>query len=181
MPRRINQKCVACAQLSAAQARQQHGPNGDGCWDEKRCHRKRSHYRNRRDSNEKRRAIYQQQILTTKADNEVETVSLDVAESSMPYANLYIWREKRKDAPVHAIGATVIHNGQKVLEVKPIHCAGYRRRQLERYVSQKMLPYLTERYGITHFSNEIRLEPIECPIPECPLKGGFDHLGGGDG
>ena len=52
---------------------------------------------------------------------------------------------------------------------------------LERYVSQKILPYLTERYGITHFSNEIRLEPIECPIPDCPLKGGFDYLGGGDG
>mgnify|MGYP001797757953 FL=1 len=176
----MDPKCVACVSLSAAQARQQHGPNGDGCWDEKRCHRKRSHYRNRRDSNEKRRALYQQDVAT-RADDEVETVSLDVAESSMPYANLYIWREKRKDAPVHAIGATVIHNGQKVLEVKPIHCAGYRRRQLERYVSQKILPYLTERYGITHFVNEVRLEPIECPIPGCPLKEAFEQTGGDDG
>ena len=176
----MDPKCVACVSLSAAQARQQHGPNGDGCWDEKRCHRKRSHYRNRRDSNEKRRALYQQDVAT-RADDEVETDSLDVAESSMPYANLYIWREKRKDAPVHAIGATVIHNGQKVLEVKPIHCAGYRRRQLERYVSQKILPYLTERYGITHFVNEVRLEPIECPIPGCPLKEAFEQTGGDDG
>ncbi|MEM9806919.1 MAG: hypothetical protein AAF959_16735 [Cyanobacteria bacterium P01_D01_bin.56] len=167
--------------LSAAQARQQHGPNGDGCWDEKRCHRKRSHYRNRRDSNEMRRAIYQQQVVVTKTDDDVETISLDVAEFSMPYANLYIWREKRKDAPVHAIGATVIHNGKKVSEVKPIHCAGYRRRQLERYVSQKILPYLTERYGITHFVNEVRLEPMECPIPGCPLKDAFEQAGGDGG
>ena len=167
--------------MSVGQARQQHGPDGDGCWDEKRCHRKRSHYRNRRDSNEKRRAIYQQKVTIAKADDGVETVALAVPENSIPYANLYLWKDKRKDAPVHAIGATVIHDGKKVLEVQPIHCAGYRRRQLERYVSQKMLPYLTKRYGITHFSNEIRLEPIECPLPECPLKGCFAHHGGAGG
>ena len=109
----------------------------------------------------------------TKPDDGVERISLEVEESSLPYANLYIWREKRKDAPVHAIAATVIQNGEKVLEVKPIHCAGYRKRQLERYMEQKVMPYLKERFGITHFSNEIRLEPIECPLVNCPLKENF--------
>ena len=35
MPRRVNKKCIECAQLSAAQARQLHGKQGDDCWREK--------------------------------------------------------------------------------------------------------------------------------------------------
>ncbi|MEM1239273.1 MAG: hypothetical protein AAGI45_05475 [Cyanobacteria bacterium P01_H01_bin.26] len=164
--------------MSVAKARQLHGEAGDSCWVEKRCHRRRSHYRNRQDLNEKRRVEYRRQAA--KPDNGVERISLGAAESSLPYANLYIWREKRKDAPVHAIAATVIHNGQKVLEVEPIHCAGYRKRQLERYVEQKVMPYLKTRYGINHFSNEIRLEPMECPIKGCPLKESFESGGMAD-
>ena len=92
---------------------------------------KRSHYRNRQQLNEQRRLQYQQQVAgEALGEEQVETVSLPVAEGSMPYANLYIWREKRKDAPIHAIAASVFHNGSKVLEVAPIHCAGYRKRQL---------------------------------------------------
>ena len=181
MARRINPKCVTCAQMSVAKARQLHGAAGDGCWVEKRCHRRRSHYRNRQGLNEKRRVVYRQQVDATKPDDGVERVSLEVAESTLPYVNLYIWREKRKDAPVHAISATVIQNGEKVLEVKPIHCAGYRKRQLERYIEQKVMPYLKTRFGITHFSNEIRLEPIECPLKDCPLKESFESGGKVDG
>ena len=169
MPRRINKKCVECAQLSAAKAQQLHGKEGDGCWNDKRCRRRRSHYRNRRELNEKRRSRYRQQVSAGEpAGDQVETVSLSVAEESAPYANLYIWREKRKDAPIHAIGVSVFDKGSKVLEVAPIHCAGYRRRQLEQYVQKKVMPYLNARYGITFFADEIRLEPIECPIEGCP-------------
>ncbi|MEO0520196.1 MAG: hypothetical protein AAF171_23170 [Cyanobacteria bacterium P01_A01_bin.116] len=169
MPRRVNKKCVECAQLSAADARQLHGKKGDGCWNEKRCPRRRSHYRHRRELNEQRRLEYQQQV-TGEASNEepVETVSLPVAASSVPYANLYIWREKRKDAPIHAIAASVFQDGSKVLEVAPIHCAGYRKRQLEKYVQKDVMSYLNARFGITFFADEIRLEPMECPIDGCP-------------
>ncbi|MGC1307375.1 MAG: hypothetical protein WA885_09110 [Phormidesmis sp.] len=169
MPRRINKKCVECAQLSAAQAQQLHGKEGDGCWNEKRCRRRRSHYRNRQQVNEDRRSHYRQQGSAGEpAGDGVETVSLSVAEESVPYANLYIWREKRKDAPIHAIAASVFQNGSKVLEVAPIHCAGYRKRQLEKYVQKDVMGYLNARYGITFFADEIRLEPIECPIQGCP-------------
>lgn len=171
MARRITKKCVECAQLSAADAQRLHGKKGDGCWHEKRCPSKRSHYRNRRELNEKRRSLYRQQVAAWEpTGDQVETVSLPVAEESAPYANLYIWREKRKDAPVHAIGVSVFDKGAKVLEVTPIHCAGYRRRQLEQYVQKKVMLYLNARYGITFFADEIRLEPIECPIEGCPLS-----------
>ncbi|MGB7251252.1 MAG: hypothetical protein WBC73_20120 [Phormidesmis sp.] len=176
MARRITKKCVECAQLSAADAQGLHGKDGDGCWHDKRCHSKRSYYRHRRELNEKRRSLYRQQISAGEpAGNQVETVSLSVSEASAPYANLYIWREKRKDAPIHAIAASVFQDGSKVLEVAPIHCAGYRKRQLEQYVQKKVMPYLKARFGITFFADEIRLEPIECPIAECPWSDRLNH------
>ena len=169
MARRISKKCVECAQLGAADAQQLHGKNGDGCWHDKRCPSKRSYYRNRQRLNEQRRLQYQQQGSDGAAgEGQVETVSLPVAEGLMPYANLYIWREKRKDAPIHAIAASVFQNGSKVLEVAPIHCAGYRKRQLEKYVHEDVMGYLKARFGITFFAEESRLEPIECQIPGCP-------------
>ena len=181
MPRRVNKKCVECAQLSAAQAQLLHGRKGDGCWSEKRCPRRRSHYRHRRELNEKRRLEYQQEgSSAVPGEGTVETVSLLVAEETTPYANLYIWREKRKDAPIHAIAASVFQNGSKVLEVAPIHCAGYRKRQLERYVQKDVMSYLNARFGITFFADEIRLEPMECPIKGCPwhdrLTASENHL-----
>ena len=94
----------------------------------------------------------------------------------MPYANLYIWREKRKDAPVHAIAASVFKDGAKVLEVAPIHCAGYRKRQLEKYVQKEVMGYLNARFGITFFADEIRLEPMECPIAGCPWGDRFESV-----
>ena len=122
------------------------GKKGDGCWHDKRCPSKRSYYRNRQRLNEQRRLQYQQQVSGAASDEgQVETVSLPVAEDTMPYANLYIWREKRKDAPIHAIAASVFQNGSKVLEVAPIHCAGYRRRQLENYVQKEVMSYLNAR------------------------------------
>ena len=163
---------MECAQLSAQKAQQLHGPEGDSCWVESRCRRRRSHYRNRLEVNEKRRSTYHRD-LDTPAQPTVETVSLAVAEDVTPYATLYIWRERRKDAPVHAISASVFQGSSKVLEIEPIHCAGLRRRELEKYVQKNVMGYLKARFGITFFANEVRLEPIECPIDGCSLNDRF--------
>ena len=72
-------------------------------------------------------------------------------------------------------------NSAKVLAVAPIHCAGYRKRQLGKYVQQGMIGYLNARYGITFFADEIRLEPIECPIAECPWGNRFEQSEVADG
>ena len=172
MPRKISKKCVECALLSAPMAQQLHGPGGDGCWVESRCRRRRSHYRNRLEVNEKRRSAYRE-VEDAPAQRAVEEVSLAIAEAMTPYATLYIWREKRKDAPVHAISASVFQGSSKVLEIKPIHCAGFRRRELEKYVQKNVMGYLKARFGITFFANEVRLEPIECPIDGCSLNDRF--------
>ena len=184
MPRKISKKCVECARLSAPVAQQLHGPEGDGCWVDSRCRRRRSHYRNRLEVNERRRSTYRgsDNVPEQKA---VEEVSLAIADDVTPYATLYIWRERRKDAPVHAISASVFQGSSKVLEIEPIHCAGFRKRELENYMQKKVMPYLKARYGIMFFANQIRLEPIECSIKGCSLQTGqapslerLDLLGG---
>lgn len=136
IPCPVKKKCVACAQLIADQARELHGEGEkENCWDDKKWPSKRFTYRHRQRRNKQRRLKYQQQFCdqATGAEPQAETVSLPVAAEQPPYANLYIWREKQKDAPIHAIAASVFANGKKVLEVAPIHCAGYRRCQLENY------------------------------------------------
>ena len=163
MPRRVDPKCLECAQLSVIEARQQHGPEGDGCWDDSRCHRRRSHYRNRRDNNASRRSQYQQ----GKSTNVPETLTVSL--TLKPVAYLYLYRQKRQDAPLHAIAVSVWEGNQRVLEVEPIHCAGMRNQQIQGYLME-VLNALKQRFGITKFEPEVRLEPMECPIQPCPLS-----------
>lgn len=167
MPRRINQKCLQCAQLSVAEARQMHGDGGDGCWDEKVCHRRRSHYRNRRDVNAARRSLYHQMTQEKLAESAPEVITVPIP--LKPVAYLYLYRQKRQDAPLHAISVSVWQGNQRLLEVEPIHCAGLRNQQIQTYL-MGVLQTLKQRYGITKFEPEIRLEPAECPIENCPLK-----------
>lgn len=167
MPRRVNPKCLACAQLSAAEARRLHGPTGDDCWSELRCPRRRSHYRHRRDNNASRRSQYRLQVGERQAKSSVETLEVEL--SLPPVAYLYLYREKRQDAPLHAISASVWQGDQKLLEVKPIHCAGLRNQQIQSYL-REILAQLKTRFGIRKFEPEIRLDPIACPIPNCALK-----------
>jgi hypothetical protein len=163
MPRKIDPKCLACSQLSRQEAIHQHGEQGDGCFVPNRCDRRRSHYRHRRDNNTKRRGEY----AKIKPTSGVETIS--VAPPLVPVALVYLYRAARKDAHLHAIAVSVWQGDQKLLEVQPIHCMGMTNRQVNQYLRQ-ILTVLGERYKITEFEPEIRMEPMECPIQPCPLK-----------
>ena len=167
MPRRFDPKCLDCVQLSTDTARKVHGPEGDGCWNEKRCHRRRSHYRNRRDINAERRSLYRQ--ATVEKDNKNKPITLTVPIKLNPVAYLYLYRQKRQDAPLHAIAISVWQGDQQLLEVKPIHCAGLRNQKIQAYLTE-VLGTLHQQYGITKYEPEIRLDPAECPIANCPLK-----------
>ena len=167
MSRRVDPKCLECAQLSVTEARQRHGLEGDGCWDESRCHRRRSHYRNRRDNNASRRSQYQQVREQQKAATSPEILAIPL--ELKPVAYLYLYRQKRQDAPLHAISVSVWHGSQQVLSVEPVHCAGMRNQQIQGYLME-VLQALKQKFGITKFEPEVRLEPTECPIEPCPLK-----------
>ena len=56
MPRPSQEKCRLCSKLSAVQAQERHGAEGDGCWDSNRCHDRRSYYRHRSIKNYNRKA-----------------------------------------------------------------------------------------------------------------------------
>lgn len=142
-----------------------HGETGDGCWNPKVCHRRRSHYRNRAEVNAKRRGQRVQRLAELP---KVEIV--DVAAQVPPVALLYLYRDKPKDAHLHAVAITVWQGDRKLAETQPIHCIGMTNRQVNQYLRQ-VLGKLEQQYGIRQFEPEIRMEPIECPIDPCPLKG----------
>ncbi len=71
MPTNSREKCRLCAKLSAQQAQQLHGLEGDACWIPQRCYKRRTYYRHRDDYNRKRRQIYR-----TDTQNTTQTVTV---------------------------------------------------------------------------------------------------------
>lgn len=166
MGRPVNRKCWECSLLDSKTARELHGEAGDGCWNEKTCHRRRSHYRNRADNNQKR----QSQYVSVKATRrEALRSSVTVKPAAPPIALLYLYREARKDAHLHAIAITVWQGDQKLKEFPPTHCMGMTNGQVRQYL-QTVLQDLNQTYGIKTFEPEIRYDPSFCPIDPCPFR-----------
>ncbi|MBD1853403.1 hypothetical protein H6F87_26175 [Cyanobacteria bacterium FACHB-502] len=173
MPRSLNLKCLECSRLSIEQAIEQHGESGDGCWNPAVCHRKRSHYRNRPDVNAKRRGqrVAEQELQKLMQVGEVPfTERLNVVPKTPPVALLYLYREDRPDAHLHAIAISVWQGDQKLAVIPPKHCIGMANRHVRQYLLET-LATLQEKYGIREFEPEILMHPKECPINPCPLRG----------
>ncbi|WP_409339944.1 hypothetical protein [Nostoc edaphicum] len=51
MPKPLDPKCKLCAKLPTTQAKVLHRTAGDGCWNPKVCHNRRSFYRHRSQKN----------------------------------------------------------------------------------------------------------------------------------
>ncbi|MFM7427028.1 MAG: hypothetical protein ACKO7W_18855 [Elainella sp.] len=167
MSRPVNQKCWQCSQLAAEAARELHGETGDGCWNEQTCHRKRSHYRNRADNNQKRKSEY----VSVKASRTAALQSdLKIQPALSPIALLYLYRDPPKDAHLHAIAIAIWQGNQKLEELPPTHCMGMTNSQVRQYL-QTVLQDLHQRYNIRTFEPEIRYDTCFCPIRPCPLRG----------
>ncbi|NJM67326.1 MAG: hypothetical protein HC851_17445 [Acaryochloris sp. RU_4_1] len=167
MPLPPNPKCLACINFLRSEAMLRHGPQGDGCWDDKKCDRKRSHYRNRKQNNAKRKGNYADQKAKKTPVETTETFSIPV--QAPPVALLYLYKQKPKDTHLHALSVSVWQGSEKLAEVEPIHCMGMTNTQVNRYLKE-VLKVLRDRFGITEFEPPIRMEPTECEIAECPLK-----------
>lgn len=166
MARPINTKCWHCSQLTIEAARELHGETGDGCWNEQTCHRKRSHYRNRADNNQKRKTEY----VSIKAERRAAIQSeSQITPKTPPIALLYLYRDARKDAHLHAIAVMVWQGNQKIEELPATHCMGMTNGQVRQYL-QTVLQDLHQRYNIQTFEPEIRYDACFCPIHPCPLK-----------
>jgi hypothetical protein len=170
MARSINPKCWECALLSSDVAQQLHGETGDGCWEPKTCHRRRSHYRHRADNNQKRKGEYAVAKAATQPDRPPAPPTATVDKPNIPpVALLYLYRDNRRDAHLHAI-AIAVWQGDRKLEqsLEPTHCMGMTNSEVNAYLL-KALGELRDRYGIVKFKQEIRYDPSFCPIRPCPL------------
>jgi hypothetical protein len=168
MARKINPLCLDCSRLTQAEAIALHGPGTKtGCWNARVCPRRRSHYRHRLENNAKQRGGYKAGKIKGQAVEMMPHIFIPV--KAPPVALLYLFRENRQDAHLHAISAAVWQGNQKLAEIEPVHCLGMTNRQVNEYL-RNVLAVVGEKFGITEFEPPIRMEPIECPIQECPLK-----------
>jgi hypothetical protein len=168
MARPINKLCLACVKLTQQEAIALHGPGTEtACWKPQRCPRKRSHYRNRKDNNAKQRGQYQEKKIANQAVETTQTLFIPI--QAPPVALLYLYKEKPKDAHLHALSVSVWQGNEKLAEIEPIHCMGMTNTQVKHYLKE-VLKVLRDRFGITEFEPSIRMEPTECEIAECPLK-----------
>lgn len=163
MGRSISKICMKCALLPIEEAKAQH------CWNPKVCHRRRSHYRNRQQSNEKRQ---QERRLAKKADpslNSEQLIEVTLPEPETLAAFLMFVR-RSPGTPVHAIGAEIWEKGRMVGRIPLQHTAGMRGPDLNLYL-QQMQEKIREAFGIERFEDSfIEIQPADCPIPACPLR-----------
>ncbi len=153
--RKTPEKCVRCAALSAAQAKDLHG---NTCWDSKVCPSRRSYVRHRDRRNLDR---------SRKRSSELTTLTVKPP-VSITYGILMVYRTAG-DSPVHGIAAEIWKDQEKIAQVAPIHCCQMVPSQVHTYI-QKLLEMLNQNYGIKKFASLVRLDPSLCPIEDCFLR-----------
>jgi hypothetical protein len=159
MTKSIPEKCKKCAMLSATQAQELHGSDGDRCWNPNVCYSRRSYARHR----DRRNLIRSRQRVDTDQDL---VVNIDEF-ASIFWAVLVVYRQSGTDTPIHAITAQVWQGQEKFAAIPPIHCAGMVASQVHTYV-QKVLVLIESNYGIKKFASQERLDPWLCPLRPCP-------------
>ncbi|TWH62704.1 hypothetical protein [Dulcicalothrix desertica] len=158
--RKIPTKCKQCAMLSASQAKEIHGAQGDNCWNPAVCYSRRSHARHSYRRNQAR-AMRRSSVLA-------QEISIDIEEfADIYFATLIVYRAPGSETPVHAVGAEVWKGQEKRAVVKPIHCVGMTKSQVLAY-TRKLQGVLTSNYGVRKFASLERLDPCLCPIRPCP-------------
>jgi hypothetical protein len=139
--------CLTCSKLDVSVAKLK------TCWDEKRCHKRRSYQRNKIEVNRKRSKLGSAEIINIEAPKVYHGI-------------LQLWRENREDAPLHAIGVEVKLGDNPIALISPVHCANWMPSQVHQYI-EEILKMTTEKYEFKKFSSRKILSPLECSIVEC--------------
>ncbi len=148
MARPRNEKCAACAWLSAEEAREQ------SCWDPQQCRQRRSYYRHR----DRRRLEKRQRYRVSKPG---EVAQLTVEAPKADAALLVVYRETNQ-SPVCALEGRLFLAGELRAVIGPFSTLGYTQRRLE-LLTAAMLEQ-AQGYGFRQFTNLINRSPRECPI-----------------
>jgi hypothetical protein len=168
MARPDSDKCRLCAKLSVQDAQQRHGPEGDGCWDAKYCHNRRSYYRHRGLRNHLRKQRRQTESPAPQQDK-TSVVELHLPAPAVPAAVVH-WYRETKDSPLHALGAELWMGNDRVAKISPVHCLGLTELQVKALLL-RILEEFTQHSGlkIERFRSAVELHPLNCPIRPCPL------------
>ncbi len=167
MSRPDSEKCRLCAKLSAEAAQQKHGAAGDGCWDAKYCHNRRSYYRHRGLRNYQRQQ--RRQAEGVPVGQPAQAVVLSVPAPAAPAAVVH-WYRETKDAPLHAISAELWMGNHRVAKIAPVHGLGLSESQI-RALLTRFLSEFSQHCGlkVERFRSAVELHPLNCPIRPCPL------------
>ncbi|MCM1982406.1 hypothetical protein [Lyngbya confervoides] len=176
MARPTSEKCRRCAQQSVEVAQ------AKDCWEGQKCHVRRSNYKTRDLRNRQRRKQYRmtqegspveaEGLTATGGSMTTQVIAVPVPESVA--AIVHLWRQN-KTAPLHAIGAELLRNGEKAIVVEPVHTLGWTAMQVKQYM-RDVLQSLSEHVGqeIDKFEAQVEHGPDTCRIEDCPL-----HRAGG--
>jgi hypothetical protein len=175
MARADSEKCRIRSKLSTQEAQDRHGETGDSrwdgkaerCWEDQRCHNRRSYYRHRgaRNHNRKQKRRGEQVIAGTGS-----TAILDIPVPAVPAAVIH-WYRETKDAPLHAIGAELWMGNDRVAKIEPVHCLGLTELQVKTLLL-RILDGFSQHVGmkVERFRSSVELHPQNCPIRLCPLS-----------
>lgn len=174
MARPDQEKCRLCSKLDSQEAQQRHGLNGDGCWNPKVCHNRRSYYRHRGVRNHIRKQRRREQpaesgLSETGASSPARVATLEVLAPAVPAAVVH-WYRVTKDSPLHALGAELWMGNDRVAKVEPVHCLGLTELQVKTLLV-RILDVFSQHSGIKveRFRSSVELHPQNCPIRPCPL------------
>ena len=146
MPKSLNTQCSLCSCLPASKAKQLHR-----CWDEQRCHNRRSFYRRKQKQQDK-------------------TIDmLAVAPPELYFAVLYLYKDTG-DKPLHALGAELWQGQHPVCKLEPIHTFGLTAGKIRLY-SNQVLKAFSNHCGETlhQYKEMFELSPQHCPVRPCPI------------
>jgi hypothetical protein len=175
MARPDQEKCRLCSKLTAQEAQQKHGADGDGCWDARYCHNRRSYYRHRgvrnhvRKQRRRGRQMEQQDISEAEVAGSGRVVTLEIPAPAIPAAIVH-WYRVTKDSPLHALGAELWVGNDRVAKIEPVHCLGLTELQVKTLLV-RILDVFSQHSGIKveRFRSSVELHPHNCPIRPCPL------------
>jgi len=174
MARAESEKCRLCAKLTSQEAQQRHGIEGDGCWDEKYCHNRRSYYRHRGVRNHVRKQRrrgqqMEQNVSGAEVVGSERVVTLKIPAPAIPAAVVH-WYRETKDSPLHALGVELWVGNDRTAQIEPVHCLGLTEMHIKTLLV-RILDAFSEHCGmkVERFRSAVELHPLNCPIRPCPL------------
>jgi hypothetical protein len=170
MARPDSEKCRLCSKLSSAEAQQRHGATADGCWDDQKCHNRRSYYRHRGIRNHTRKQQRRNETQNeVKESDRATTVTIEIPVPAIPAAVVH-WYRETKDSPLHALGAELWVGNDRVAKIEPVHCLGLTELQVKTLLL-RILDGFSQHSGLKleRFRTAVELHPLNCSIRPCPL------------